>query len=80
MKLNNKIEVNALLEAVRQAKGDVYLESIEGDRYNLKSELSQYIALGTILSKHGDNLELFCANSIDEPIFFELFRNFPQIL
>ena len=46
--------------------GDVYLKSQDGDVFNLKSALSEYIALGQLLSEQGDNLELFADRREDE--------------
>ena len=46
--------------------GDVYLKSQDGDVFNLKSALSEYIALGQLLSEQGDNLELFADKREDE--------------
>ena len=37
MTLNNEIEISDLLKAVDEADGDVWLISVQGDKYNLKS-------------------------------------------
>lgn len=50
---------NDFVATVNDCKGQVWLESPEGDRYNLKSVFSQYIALGKLLEERGDYLELF---------------------
>ena len=44
----------------------MYLKSQDGDVFNLKSALSEYIALGQLLSEQGDNLELFADKREDE--------------
>lgn len=80
MKLHNTEDVNGFLSAVNQCKGDVWLESPHGDRYNLKSKLSQFIAMGALLSNHGDLLELFCANPSDECHFYKFFHEHPETL
>lgn len=80
MKLRNIAEVEAFRNAVGKCTGDVWLESVDGDRFNLKSALSQYVALGTLLSENGDNLELFCSNSADQTHFFEFFANNPGVM
>lgn len=80
MKINNIKEVKGFLSAVRQCRGTVYLRSQMGDIYNLKSELSQYIAIGALLDEHGDELELFCEDKADEQLFFQYFRNFPDVI
>ena len=66
MKLKNIKEVEAFRSAVKECTGDVYLKSIDGDVFNLKSALSEYIALGRLLSEQGDSLELFASNREDE--------------
>lgn len=78
MKLKNIVEVEAFRNAVAKCAGDVWLESIDGDRFNLKSALSQYIALGALISESGDRLELFCSNSADQTHFFEFFESYPD--
>ena len=66
MKLQNIHEVEEFRNVVHQCKGRVYLESQEGDIFNLKSAMSEYIALGRLLSEQGDSLELFASNREDE--------------
>lgn len=80
MKLTNTIEVRDFLEAIAQAKDAVYLKSIQGDCYNLKSTLSRYVALGALISDHGEELELFCDDPSDEPLFFNFFAKHPNVL
>ena len=80
MKLRNIAEVEAFRNAVNKCTGDVWLESAEGDKFNLKSALSQYIALGALLSENGDSLELFCSNSADQSHFFEFFESHPAVV
>lgn len=59
MKLKNIKEVEEFRKVIHACAGDVYLKSQDGDVFNLKSALSEYIALGQLLSEQGDNLELF---------------------
>ena len=66
MKLQNIQEVEEFRKVVHQCKGRVYLESLEGDIFNLKSAMSEYVALGRLLSEQGDSLELFASNREDE--------------
>ena len=42
------------------------MKSTEGDVFNLKSAMSEYIALGRLLSEQGDSLELFADRREDE--------------
>ncbi len=66
MKLKNIEEVEQFRKAVKECTGDVYLKSVDGDVFNLKSALSEYIALGRLLSEQGDSLELFASTREDE--------------
>ena len=66
MKLQNIQEVEEFRKVVHQCKGRVYLESLEGDIFNLKSAMSEYVALGRLLSEQGDSLELFASRREDE--------------
>ena len=66
MKLKNIKEVEAFRKVIHECEGDVYLKSPEGDVFNLKSAMSEYIALGQLLSEQGDNLELFASRREDE--------------
>lgn len=80
MKLNNINEIEAFRSAIKACKGDVWLESSNGDRYNLKSVFSQYIALGAMLSENGEELELFCSLREDEANFFKFFCEYPETI
>ena len=66
MKLKNIKEVEQFRNVIHECTGDVYLKSQEGDVFNLKSAMSEYIALGRLLSEQGDSLELFANNREDE--------------
>ena len=56
MKLKNIKEVEEFRKVIHSCTGDVYLKSQDGDVFNLKSALSEYIALGQLLSEQGDQL------------------------
>ena len=49
MKLRNIKEVEEFRKVIHTCTGDVYLKSQDGDVFNLKSALSEYIALGQLL-------------------------------
>ena len=66
MKLKNIKEVEQFRNVIHECTGDVYLKSQEGDVFNLKSAMSEYIALGRLLSEQGDSLELVANNREDE--------------
>lgn len=80
MKLSNISEVNDFLEAVNNCKGKVWLIDLDGSKINLKSSLSQYVAVAELVTERGNELELFCDELIDEHIFFELFDKHPEII
>ena len=80
MKIRNITQLNGFIGTLNECTGHVWLESPEGDRYNLRSTLSQYIAYGKLLEERGDYLELFCSNSDDERRFFNFFYENPEIL
>lgn len=80
MKLSNISEVNDFLQAVNNCKGKVWLIDLDGSKINLKSSLSQYVAVAELVTERGNELELFCDELIDEHIFFELFDKHPEII
>ena len=80
MKLTKITELEAFRAVIAACEGDVYLLSPSGDKFNLKSLFSQYLALGALLSENGDVLELFCDHHKDEGNFFRFFREYPEVL
>ena len=80
MKLSNISEVNDFLKTVNNCKGNVWLIGLDGSKINLKSSLSQYVAVAELITEKGSELELFCDELIDEHIFFELFDKHPEII
>lgn len=80
MRLNNIQQVEAFLDAVKLARDDVWLESQQGDSYNLKSDLVRYTAIGALIEDHKNDLELFCADKRDEAIFLHFFEENPTAL
>lgn len=77
MKLNKVEEIETFMFLVDSCSGGVYLTSQYGDRYNLKSKMTQYLAIGQILN--GDNtLELWCDNKEDEYKFLRFFKEYPE--
>ena len=72
MKLANITDVQKFTAAVNACTGDVYLKSVEGDVFNLKSSLSQYIAIGRLIEESGDNLELFAQTREDELLLLNM--------
>ena len=66
MKLKNVKDVEKFIQVINDCEHNVYLKSPEGDVFNLKSSLSQYIAIGRLLDENGDMLELFADSCNDE--------------
>ena len=67
----HNIEFDAFIKAIDTCKGDVYLETADGDVLNLKSKLCQMIGLSTIL-KNTEVAEatIRCTNPDDETMLF----------
>lgn len=80
MKLTKINHVEDFLAAVNKCKSGVYLTSSDGDKYNLKSALSQYVAIGALLGEHGDELELWCDSKDDEGFLLEFLRDNPDVM
>lgn len=79
MRIRNIQQLNGFMLALNQCRGGVWLESPEGDKYNLKSQFSQYVALGELLSERGEYLELYCTHKEDEQYFYEYLWNQPEV-
>lgn len=80
MKINNIADVETFLEVVNQCEGDVALTSIYGDKFNLKSTLTQYVAVVALIGEHGKELELWCSNKNDEAKFLKMFHDNPNMV
>ena len=78
MKLKNIKDVEEFRKVIHECEGDVYLKSPEGDVFNLKSSLSEYIALGRLLGEAGDSLELFASRREDEARLLEFLNEIDQ--
>ena len=80
MKIKNIKNVETFLAVVNECKGEVTLTSVYGDKYNLKSVLTQYVAVAALLGDHGEELELWCTDKDDENKFFKMFNEHPEML
>lgn len=80
MKIKNITDVKTFLEVVNQCEGDVTLTSIYGDKFNLKSTLTQYVAVAALVGEHGEELELWCSNKNDEAKFLRMFHDNPNMV
>ena len=56
MKIKNIKDVETFLKVVNECEGEVTLTSIYGDKYNLKSTLTQYVAVAALIGDHGEDL------------------------
>ncbi len=66
MKVTNITNVDEFFKVIEDCSGDVYLVSNEGDRINLKSRLSKYLALATVFSSDIiESVELVVSNPED---------------
>ena len=83
---NNKIQLHNVdfddfIKAIDNCKGDVYLETADGDVLNLKSKLCQMIGLSTILKNtEVSEANICCTNLDDETMLFRfnLYGNAPE--
>ena len=54
------------VNALDHCTGNVILNSKYGDTYNLKSKLSQLLALNVLMDESENGLELICSNREDD--------------
>ncbi|MCQ2500220.1 MAG: hypothetical protein MJ117_02610 [Lachnospiraceae bacterium] len=59
-------QVDQFLSLVDSCRGNIYLTSKYGDRFNLKSKLSQFLAISAILDSDADDLDIQCADHEDD--------------
>lgn len=66
MKLNNVKDLDGFFKMIDKCKGRVELVTTEGDRINLKSKLSQYVAFSNLMSDVNiPEMEILVSNSDD---------------
>ena len=58
MKIQNISDVNTFFKVIDSCKGTVELVSPEGDRINLKSKLSQYLAMAKVYTQGNEIPEM----------------------
>ena len=75
MLLKNVKDVDNFVAAIQKCRGDVILKSADGrEEMNLKSTLSQYIAIGKLCDDHGEEYEIFCLDKNDEIYMLQFFK------
>ena len=80
IKLHN-INFDEFIEAVDKCKGNVYLETEDGDSLNLKSKLCQMLGLSNILKgAQVTEAAIRCENEGDESLLFRfnLYGEIPE--
>lgn len=69
----HNFDLKKLIEFAETAKGDVYLKTSEGDVLNLKSKLTQLLALtSTIDWANVGKAEIICSDLDDEARLFRM--------
>lgn len=74
MLLKNVHDIDRLIETINRCRDDVLLRSTDGrEEFNMKSRLSQYIAIERLHRECGDQYEFFCMNKADESYLLKFF-------
>lgn len=74
------LDFNEFIKALDSCKGDVFLETDEGDILNLKSKLCQIMGIANILKNATvSEATIRCTNPEDETLLFRfnLYREIP---
>ncbi len=67
----HNVDFDDFIKAIDECKGDVYLETKDGDVLNLKSKLCQMLGLSTILSNSEvTEATIRCTDPDDETMLF----------
>lgn len=77
MKINNIKDINKFFTVVDSCEGRVEIVSKEGDRLNLKSQLTKYVSLAKIFSSEKiiSEIELVCYESADVKKIIDFMMN-----
>ena len=76
MTLTNVANVEKLLNAIEECEGKVELVTEQGDRFNLKSKLSQYVSFVKILANQTvPSIEIITSNHADAERLMKLMIN-----
>lgn len=76
MFLKDAKDIDGLKAAIAKCKGDVILRSCDGtETFNMKSVISQYMAIGELCKDHGDTYEFFCMDKNDESQLIAFFHD-----
>ena len=61
MRLRTITDIERFRNTINSCSGAVWLESAIGDKFDLKSVFSQYIAIGRLIEDHNEELEIFAS-------------------
>ena len=76
MTLTNVANVDKLLKAIEECEGKVEMVTEQGDRFNLKSKLSQYVSFVKILTNQTiPAIEIITSNHSDAERLMKLMIN-----
>ncbi len=69
----HNIDIKDFIKTLDKCKGDVFIETDEGDCLNLKSKLCQMMGIANILNGvMVSNVKIRCTNPEDETLLFRL--------
>lgn len=69
----HNIDIRDFIKTLDLCKGDVFLETDEGDCLNLKSKLCQMVGIANILNGiMVSDVKIRCTNAEDETLLFRL--------
>ncbi len=71
MRVRNLQEVEAFRDAINHCSRSVWLETIHGDKYDMKSALSQYIGIAELLRDEDEEPELFAPDRADQAVLMD---------
>ncbi len=66
MQLRQFTSTEQFFSSLDRCRGQIYLITQNGDKYNLKSKLTQLYALNTLMDAGENDYELICSESSDE--------------
>ncbi len=72
MKIKTTQQLHALENAIDRCRHSVWLESVQGERYDLKDEMGRYKGIGRLLSDPTESLELFTSAREDTNIMLQM--------
>ena len=65
---------------IKRKSGSILLDNQHGDKFNLKSKLTQYVAVSALIGNHGEDLELWCTDKEDEMKFLQMLKENHEVV